>query len=392
MSMSLLTNISANRIQDDLTNVELNLQQALERLGSGKRINSPSDDAAGYQISVDMTTQIQGIGQGESNTDIAVNLLQTAQGAISPIQQILSRMRVLAVQASSDTLSPTNRSAIQNELNALLEQINSFATTTEFNGVRLLDGSISGPLPGQNSSAKITTNVIGKSGSYILASITYGATGITQDETFELQLVSSSSTPGGVDLVVTQVLTDGTVTQTTYANVTSGFSFSLGGITFLLGTFSTLDIGDNPVYVFGAGTVAPITANNALQVQTGANAGTVLQIGLPDLRAPALGLSSMVHVESTVQAEHLISVLDKAIQYVNTVAGSIGASINSAQSIKSYQQNYQTNLSASLSTIQDANMAEEISNMTRESILMQASESALAQAQQFPQAILQLLR
>ena len=135
------TNVAAMRAQNASQSASMQLQQSMERLSSGKRINSAKDDAAGLAISTKMTAQIRGLNAAARNANDGVSLAQTAEGALGQISNIVQRIRELAVQSANGTVTDADRLGLDNESRALLDQIDTIATTTNFNGVNLLDGS-----------------------------------------------------------------------------------------------------------------------------------------------------------------------------------------------------------------------------------------------------------
>jgi flagellin len=135
------TNTAANITANALTKNERAMSQAMERLSTGQRINSASDDAAGLAISSRMTSQINGLNMAVRNANDAISLVQTADGAIKEISSMLQRMRELTVQAASGTMSTADKAALDTEFQALDDQIDAIATNTEWNGTKLLNGS-----------------------------------------------------------------------------------------------------------------------------------------------------------------------------------------------------------------------------------------------------------
>ena len=135
------TNVAAMRAQSASQSASMQLQQSMERLSSGKRINSAKDDAAGLAIATKMTAQIRGLNAAARNANDGVSLAQTAEGALGQISNIVQRIRELAVQSANGTVTNTDRLGLDNESRALLDQIDTIAGTTNFNGVALLDGS-----------------------------------------------------------------------------------------------------------------------------------------------------------------------------------------------------------------------------------------------------------
>ncbi|WP_374277834.1 flagellin [Azonexus sp.] len=141
MAQTIYTNVASLNSQRSLNNSQGMLNTALQRLSSGLRINSAKDDAAGMAISSRMTAQINGLNQAGRNANDGISLAQTAEGALQSVTDSLQRMRTLAVQASNATNSTTDRAALQKEVDQLVQQINTVASQTSFNGVKLLDGS-----------------------------------------------------------------------------------------------------------------------------------------------------------------------------------------------------------------------------------------------------------
>jgi len=135
------TNISASLTQNAITKNERMMSNAMEQLATGKRINSAKDDAAGLAIASRMTAAIEGLGQAARNANDAISLIQTADGALVEVTNMLQRMRVLAVQAASDTNGSDDRVFLDNELDELVSEINRIAGNTEWNGEAILDGT-----------------------------------------------------------------------------------------------------------------------------------------------------------------------------------------------------------------------------------------------------------
>jgi len=133
------TNISALRAANASTSAQMSLSKSIDRLSTGKRINSAADDAAGNSIATRMTSQIRGLNQAVRNANDGISLVQTAEGGMNEITNMVQRMRELAVQSSTGTLGTEDRANLQQEVTALLAQITEVATKTDFNGVKLLD-------------------------------------------------------------------------------------------------------------------------------------------------------------------------------------------------------------------------------------------------------------
>jgi flagellin len=144
VSLSILTNISAMNTQQNLLQSSDAVSKSMERLSSGLRINSAADDAAGYAISEGLTSQTNGLDQASRNTNDAVSMVQTASSSLNDVQNMLQRVRELAVQYNNGSNSSTDKSAIQNEVNQLTQEIDRQRTASSFNGQNLLDGTAGG--------------------------------------------------------------------------------------------------------------------------------------------------------------------------------------------------------------------------------------------------------
>lgn len=141
MASVINTNIASLNAQRNLTKSQSSLNTSLQRLSSGLRINSAKDDAAGLAISNRMTSQINGLNQAQRNANDGISLAQTAEGALGSVGDALQRMRELAVQSSNATNTASDRASLQKEVDQLTQQINTVASQTSFNGVKLLDGT-----------------------------------------------------------------------------------------------------------------------------------------------------------------------------------------------------------------------------------------------------------
>lgn len=167
MALFVNTNVSALNAQRQLINSGKNLDVAFQRLSSGFRINSAADDAAGLQISNRLTSQIQGLDQAIRNANDGISLSQVAEGAMDEITTALQRIRVLSVQSQNGINSSGDRLALQKEVSALKTEISRIATTTQFGGVKLLDGKYSATfLVGANAGQIISVNISRANGGY----------------------------------------------------------------------------------------------------------------------------------------------------------------------------------------------------------------------------------
>lgn len=264
-------NIAALNTYRQLTAGTNAASKNMEKLSSGLRINRAGDDAAGLAISEKMRGQIRGLEMAAKNSQDAISLIQTAEGALNETHAILQRMRELAVQGANDTNTTADRNQIQQELNQLLSEINRIATTTQFNTKNLLDGSFTG-------------------------------------------------------------------------------------------TF-----------------------------QVGANDGQVIALSITAMNTTGLGIGS-ISVDSNANASAAMSLIDAAIAKVSTERSKLGAYQNRLEHTINNLQTSAENLTAAESRIRDVDMAKEMMEFTKNNILTQAAQAMLAQANQQPQSVLQLLR
>ena len=167
MALFVNTNVSSLNAQRQLINSGKSLDTAFQRLSSGLRINSAADDAAGLQISNRLTSQIQGLDQAIRNANDGISLAQVAEGAMDEITTALQRIRVLSVQSQNGINSSSDRLALQKEVSALKAEISRIANTTQFGGVKILDGKYSSTfLVGANAGQSISVNISRVGGGY----------------------------------------------------------------------------------------------------------------------------------------------------------------------------------------------------------------------------------
>jgi len=383
-------NISALNAWRSLDNVNSSMGKTLEKLSSGLRINRAGDDAAGLAISEKMRGQIKGLDMAVKNAQDAISLIQTAEGALTETHSILQRMRELAVQAASDTNTDVDRNQVQLELDQLREEIDRISRTTEYNTMKLLDGKIESfrgtvdakVVTGGNIDLEITA-VSSKAleGTYIfeVGQLSGGASSA-------LDVKITLITAGGMDSVIATI---GEASSAALGNIT----FKWDGDTFTIedfgGALPSGEIVDSAVVrVEGINTAA-----NQLVFQIGANEGHNIVLGIDDMSAKALGLTtSSLKATDQDSAERSIMVVDAAIHKVSTARASLGAVQNRLEHTISNLGVASENLTAAESRIRDVDMAKEIMEFTKQQILMQSANAMLAQSNMIPQNVLQLLR
>ena len=385
-------NISALNSWRSINSTNTDMGKTLERLSSGLRINRAGDDAAGLAISEKMRGQIRGLDMAIKNSEDAISLIQTAEGALTEVHSILQRMRELSVQAASDTNTDVDRNQVQAELNQLREEIDRISRTTEFNTKKLLDGKIEG-FRGV-ADIKVVT------GGNINVQAKRAGTSVVSEGTFVIEVGQlKGNVTSALDVRIVHINSTGAIANSTNVTIGAGAAV-IGGVSFTW-TASTFKIsqfdGSLPMEeVVDSAVVraeAVYTANKQLIFQIGANEGHNMVAGIDNMSAGALGLStSTLKVTDQNSAERTIMVIDSAIHKVSTARAAVGAIQNRLEHTISNLGVASENLTAAESRIRDADMAKEMMQFTKQQILLQSSMSMLAQANAQPQNVLQLLR
>lgn len=379
------SNINSLVAQQNLNGSQNALSQAITRLSSGKRINSAADDAAGLAISTRMQTQINGLNQGVSNANDGVSMIQTASSALSSLTNSLQRIRQLAVQASTGTMSSTDQAALQQEVAQQIQEVNRIASQTTYNGTNILNGNAGivsfqvGANVGQTISLDLSQSMSAAQigGGLVQKGQTVGTvTGLSLD-------TAGVYTSSGAAITAINVMSDGK----------GGYTFTDQNGGAIAQTVAQS--------VFGANaTTGTGTAVGTLTIQTSATSSSmsaasqtaitnaVAQINAVNKPATVSGLDI-----STVSGANVAMVsIDNALQTVNNVQAQLGAAQNRFTAIATSQQAESTDLSSAQSQITDANFAQETANMSKNQVLQQAGISVLAQANSLPQQVLKLLQ
>jgi flagellin len=420
-SLSLITQNNINKNQSALST-------SIERLSSGLRINSAKDDAAGQAIANRFTSNIKGLTQAARNANDGISLAQTAEGALSEINNNLQRVRELTVQATTGTNSDSDLSSIQDEIKSRLDEIDRVSGQTQFNGVNVLakNGTMSiqvGANDGQTINIdlqKIDSSTLGLNGFSVTSNALKVSDAVTQigdgsaaPESVDLDAAATAlttATGSKVDaksLSLHNVLDKDGIATGNYV-VQSGDDFyaasvTTGGVVSLNTTDVTYDDGANGVTdaeqtgkLVKVGTDDAGDAVGYVTVQgknylaaTGnlANGGTAADTDIGDI-ASANNTSAYAGASSADP----LALLDKAIASVDKFRSSLGAVQNRLDSAITNLNNTTTNLSEAQSRIQDADYATEVSNMSKAQIIQQAGNSVLSKANQVPQQVLSLLQ
>ncbi|MDE2447588.1 MAG: flagellin [Gammaproteobacteria bacterium] len=445
MSLVLNTNIDALIAQNSLTSSGSQLATALQQLSSGLRINTAADDAAGYAIAQGMTSQVNGLNQAAQNANGGVSLAQTASGAMQEVTNDLQSMRDLAVESLNATNSSADRTDLNSQFQQLMNDINSVASQTQFNGVNLLDGSFQGATfqVGANAGQSITIGAISSAsasaiGNYyagaatsanatvtLASGSTYaGATSAATAGTYSASNLSGSSdlnTAVNGSSVSLSVNVDGTsyttnaialtgTASTDLKSIAAGINQALSSAGGIVATVNSAGTGItlSGTAAAGAGHIVNFSvasATNASGTSITAGANTLQDLGVDSsdtvgtyktgsgtATSSAVKYLSALNVTTVDNSNLTLISIDNALQQLATSSANLGAYQNRFQAAITGLNTDATNLSAAKSSIVDADYAQSTSNLSKAQILQQAGTAMVAQANMIPQNILSLLQ
>jgi len=384
--MRIQHNISALNAHRQLSNNTSALSKNLEKLSSGYRINRAGDDAAGLAISEKMRAQIRGLDQATANANDAISLVQTAEGGLQETHAILQRMRELAVQSANGTYQDTvDRAALNKEMTALKSEIDRISTSTNFNGINLLDGSLGGTEA--TGAGDGITNLTGDNA----AKFTISGGNLTEDDTIKLTVDDSGNFIATTTVATTGVTftsTDGkTFTAVVADNATVADANKWKGVTL---TVENAIAGDEADTV----TVTPGTASaNSLKFRIGTSGTTdgQVELNIENMNSASLQITD-ASIATLDDAASAIELIDSAINQVSMQRADLGAMQNRLEHTVNNLGTTAENLTSAESRIRDVDMAKEMMAMTKNNILNQAATAMLAQANIMPQSVLQLLQ
>ncbi|EFV78517.1 flagellin [Cytobacillus pseudoceanisediminis] len=413
-------NIAALNTYRQLNSAAGAQSKSMEKLSSGLRINRAGDDAAGLAISEKMRGQIRGLDQASKNSQDAISMIQTAEGALNETHSILQRMRELAVQSSNDTNTTEDRSNIQDEINQLGEEIQRIGEQTEFNTKKLLNGDMGA---GQATETHVVSNSLHSTmaGTTTLDSLvdangnnvglangdtitaTWSVGGTQYSKTLTIGTTAGTDTAADLTLsdIADTIATDGTIDTAAFTGnklditaTAAGTAGQINGLSIEVKSSAGVrkEAASNALSNFSTTTEAKdVRADGSADFQIGSNQGQTLNLSFEDMRADTLGVRNL-QVSTKSQAGTAISVLDEAIQKVSKERSKLGANQNRLEHTINNLNTSSENLTAAESRIRDVDMAKEMMEQTKNSILSQAAQAMLAQANQQPQGVLQLLR
>ncbi|MDH0495694.1 flagellin [Comamonas aquatica] len=432
MAATINTNIASINAQRNLSLSGQSLNTTMQRLSSGLRVNSAKDDAAGLAIAERMNTQVKGLTVASRNANDGISLAQTAEGSLGKVGDMLQRMRELAVQASNATNSASDREALQAEVAQLTAEIDRVAKQTNFNGQKILDGSFAGAVfqVGANSGDNVTLGALVDTRSTQISTTTYATSTVaaisTTDDVANNTLSAYGTALGAGDLSIDVISNNPALTttieleaigtassrqerlgqivsavnnKTTDTGVTAYLTKIDGTDDYKLEFMSAkLDADGNPVSIAFNGFTEE---NSGLESGSTANdpSITIAYAGTPPVGTASPG--SIVNkdrgiedIDVTTQSGAWIALkkIDSAIDQINGARATLGAMQTRFENAVNNIDIQVENLSAARGRIVDADFAVETANLSRTQILQQAGTAMVAQANQIPQNVLQLLQ
>ena len=434
MAMVVKNNMSAINTLNTLNKNTNALKKSLEKVSSGMKINSAADDASGYAISERMRVQIRSLDQANQNAQNGGSMMKVAEGAVSSTVEILKTLKEKAVSAANDTNTDSDRATIQKELDQSIDQINDNANVT-FNGKYLVDGShnkettatttrmTNQSLSADTDKTSKLTELRARNGdslnihstdtvtiSYVKDGKTYTSSmKVGTTETFSG--VVSKLTSGAITVAYAKTASigidgSGNAVKTASGESAVTLSAQTAGIDSQIAGF-TMYITDNKGNVNKAANASldafeesiraqNKSVDNSIVLQVGTKAAQSIKVGLTDMKAHALGLQgtdgSTISVATQAKANAAINALDAAIQKALDQQTSIGAAESRLEYTQANLTTASENVTSAESVIRDADMAKEMTNYTKNNVLLQAAQSMLSQANQSSSNVLSLLQ
>lgn len=381
--MKICYNASAMIANNALTKNDNRLTKALQRLSSGLKITEAKDNPAGMAIGKKMNAQLKGLSIASQNSSDAISVIEIVDGAMSEVHEILQRMNELCVQASTGTVANEDKATIEEEMKQLKQEITRIAGTTQFNGQTLMNGNFD--LRGYTSASE-------------KAKVGYYSDGVVAGE-YTITTLDVVYAGGEIDLAATAASFVGAATGDPAFPadaVVSGVQGDIIKITSPGNKDFEISIKVTPPAAPGGtvnldGLKLDITGIGAMTMQVGANEGQTLDIRIPTISLEEMGIKNLSVTDGESALKGIDSV-SNAIKYVSEARSRLGAYQNRLEHCISSLDITSENMTAAYSRIMDVNMAEEMTEYTTVQVISQASMSMLAQANERPAQVLQLLQ
>ena len=400
--MRINTNLNAMTALNSATKNTALAGSSMEKLSSGLKINKAADNATGLAISEKMRSQIRGLDQASQNTQDGISVVQTAEGAIEEVGNIVQRMRELAVQGANETNTGSDRAKISEELTQLHEEIDRIAESTQFNGKDLLNGTNTVRVEnGYKIGDAATGNVKGKVNVEIQDGFDFddlkaddlkvkldaqgqiSITGTTPSNKYKIGVTGVNET------TKTKLAKDGIITITDSNGKSIKFTAT-----------DEIDFSTDQILGVKTATKTEISGKE-ISLQVGANTSDsqTLKVKIENVSTKSLGLEGDTITKmakegkkGTDAANTMIKSLDKALERVNTSRANLGAMQNRLETTASNLTTSNENLTAAESRIRDVDVAEEMMNLSKLNLINQAAQAMMSQAKSQPEGVMQLLR
>ena len=370
-------NVSAMIANNSLTRSDNALSKSLERLSSGLKINSAKDNASGLAIAKRMNAQLRGLSVASDNANDGVSVIETADGALSEVHSMLQRMNELAVKGATGTWSEADRQTIEDEIVQLQDAIQNIADSTQFNGQTLLDGSFDLKGYTSNTAVKVdyySDEVTAKEYTINVLEVTLDADGNIDNTIDEI----NGSLDLGDEFPATCKVTEVNGNVLTIAD-TTGFEMKL---TITADTTIPAATGELKIDITGYGDMS---------VQIGANEGQTLDMRIPDASLKNIGIEDL-DFSSVDGCSEAIEKIKGAINEVSAIRSRLGAYQNRLESTSDSLDVTYESMTAAYSRVMDVDMAKEMTEYSNLQVLTQAGTTVLAQANERPSQVLQLLQ
>lgn len=370
-------NASAVIANDSLNKTDRRIQNSLARLSSGLKVVNPKDNPSGLAMAKRMNAQLRGVEQATNNSSDGISIIEIADGTMNEISDMLQRMNELSVKAATGTITDSDRELIDKEFQQLKEELTRISKETSFNGQPILDGSFD--LKGYTNDPDLSMKV-----AYYSDAVNYGKYSLDG-------LAVEYNTDGTIKSVSTPTVKDPTGKEITDLTVTaSGNTITMrneSGWEMKLTSSATADLSPRTYN----GIELDITGIGAMDMQIGANEGQQLGIRIPKISLENMEIAN-TDVKSEATANEAIERIKQAMRYVSSARADLGAYQNRLEHTISSLDITNENMTAAYSRIMDVDMAEEMTEYTTLQILSQSSTSMLAQANDRPSQVLQLLQ
>lgn len=375
--MKIHSNLSAIRANNALSINEKKLTVSIERLSSGYKINHAKDNPAGLAISRKMNLQIRGLSNSTQSAGDGISVVETAEGALAEVQDILQRMNELAVKGSNGIITDNDREAIQAEVLQLQNEITRIAEDTDFNGGTLLNGNYD--LKGYSEN---NPNIKVK---YYSDEVMTGKYNISS-------LAISWDTDGNLNPVTAADITFGTGERPFPNNCIFSVNQDMLTIKDTEGFEMKLQFDRGYTgFTVANPTVLDITGMGGMKIQIGASEGQELDIRIPTINLKMMDINDL-DFSTQDSCKEAIDKIGGAIDYVSAARSRLGAYQNRLEHATSNLEATVENMTAAYSRLMDVDMATEMTEYTKNQVLTQAGTTMLAQANERPSQVLQLLQ